>query len=395
MAFKLILIFILLFLVACSQEITNFEECEAAGNLVKESYPRQCRANGQIFVEEINETDEQFNQPKSPKIPSPQPPPPSSTPVPVPTPQTGCNNIEVAAIKLIYTDYSPGNLIGKINSVLQDYPSVDLIVTPEYTLYGWGPNQAQNYKRDPVIINCDRGQCTLTSIGTAKSDAIVDTVDVLKSTARQNQVNIVLGTVASRRTILERDITLNTQLIIDRQGNVIAEHLAAKKYDFFADPYISCQNHPPICQEIYDQSLNTVQAFTLSNRDNINFKIALVICGEMIDTGYADKLANEGVDIVVNSNFDQDCSWDNETKAIFAGHPVPQGSTGCWPEIIQQVINIYDNKRLIKDNSYLLVSDGLTGAAGIIPFRRTPQEDLELGSDYVYGVIKVGDSCSG
>jgi hypothetical protein len=33
--------------------ITNFEECVAAGNPVMESYPRQCRANGQNFVENI------------------------------------------------------------------------------------------------------------------------------------------------------------------------------------------------------------------------------------------------------------------------------------------------------------------------------------------------------
>jgi len=33
--------------------ITSFEECVAAGNPVMESYPRQCRANGQLFVEEI------------------------------------------------------------------------------------------------------------------------------------------------------------------------------------------------------------------------------------------------------------------------------------------------------------------------------------------------------
>jgi uncharacterized protein YceK len=34
-------------------QITNFEECVAAGNPVMESYPRQCRADGQTFVEEV------------------------------------------------------------------------------------------------------------------------------------------------------------------------------------------------------------------------------------------------------------------------------------------------------------------------------------------------------
>lgn len=33
--------------------VNNFEECVAAGNLVMESYPRQCNHNGQHFVEEL------------------------------------------------------------------------------------------------------------------------------------------------------------------------------------------------------------------------------------------------------------------------------------------------------------------------------------------------------
>jgi len=41
--------------------IINFEECAAAGNPVMESYPRQCRANGQTFTEyignELEKTD--------------------------------------------------------------------------------------------------------------------------------------------------------------------------------------------------------------------------------------------------------------------------------------------------------------------------------------------------
>lgn len=34
-------------------KITSFEECAAAGNPVMESYPRQCRAGGTTFVEQV------------------------------------------------------------------------------------------------------------------------------------------------------------------------------------------------------------------------------------------------------------------------------------------------------------------------------------------------------
>lgn len=36
-----------------NSEVTSFEECVAAGNLVMESYPRQCRHEGVSFVEEV------------------------------------------------------------------------------------------------------------------------------------------------------------------------------------------------------------------------------------------------------------------------------------------------------------------------------------------------------
>jgi len=35
--------------------ITNFEECVAAGNLVMESYPRQCKAGVETFTEDIGD----------------------------------------------------------------------------------------------------------------------------------------------------------------------------------------------------------------------------------------------------------------------------------------------------------------------------------------------------
>lgn len=48
-----------LFLFGCAEKtgttITNFEECVAAGNPVMESYPRQCSADGQTFVEQLDE----------------------------------------------------------------------------------------------------------------------------------------------------------------------------------------------------------------------------------------------------------------------------------------------------------------------------------------------------
>jgi len=56
------------FAVGCTQadeqqeQINSFEDCVNAGNPVMESYPRQCSANGQTFVEEIQNEIPEMSQ---------------------------------------------------------------------------------------------------------------------------------------------------------------------------------------------------------------------------------------------------------------------------------------------------------------------------------------------
>jgi hypothetical protein len=52
------------------KEITDFDECVIAGNPVMESYPRQCRADGKIFVENIGN---EFEKSDFIKINNPRP----------------------------------------------------------------------------------------------------------------------------------------------------------------------------------------------------------------------------------------------------------------------------------------------------------------------------------
>jgi hypothetical protein len=42
-------------------EITNFEGCIKAGNPIMATYPRQCRVNNQIFVEQLMEANDSIN----------------------------------------------------------------------------------------------------------------------------------------------------------------------------------------------------------------------------------------------------------------------------------------------------------------------------------------------
>ncbi|MFH2028349.1 MAG: hypothetical protein ABIJ08_04385 [Nanoarchaeota archaeon] len=49
------ILLIVMFTVGCQKEVTNFEDCAAAGNPVMESYPRQCRSGDITYTEIIDE----------------------------------------------------------------------------------------------------------------------------------------------------------------------------------------------------------------------------------------------------------------------------------------------------------------------------------------------------
>jgi len=52
----ILLVLVGIFIFQPKPEITNFEECAAAGNPVGESYPRQCwTSDGKHFIEEIDD----------------------------------------------------------------------------------------------------------------------------------------------------------------------------------------------------------------------------------------------------------------------------------------------------------------------------------------------------
>ena len=106
-------------------------------------------------------------------------------------------HMSVAAIKLHYSDFTLSNLQEKIDVLLTEHPDVDLIVTPEYLFVGWG-SLSTDYNNDPIIIQCnhDGTSCTVESTGTELSDEIILAVETMQEVARDNSVNIVLGTVA-------------------------------------------------------------------------------------------------------------------------------------------------------------------------------------------------------
>lgn len=150
---KLILpIFLLLILSGCTQQtvITSFEECANAGNPIMESYPAQCAANGQTFIQEI-----------------------SVDSIPTPTEQV----IESESTPEITT-----SLKGDIVTLTEPQPNT-LITSPQ-KVTGQVPGIWFFEASFPVILEDETGQAISQGVAIAQSDWMTE--DLVTFTAELN-----------------------------------------------------------------------------------------------------------------------------------------------------------------------------------------------------------------
>jgi len=288
--------------------------------------------------------------------------------------------LSVAAIKIKQSQYSLYNLENKINNLLQKHSEVDLIVTPEYLFY-------TGYENDPVIVSCAGSVCGLTSTGTAKSNFLKSAIGKIQNIAFNKKVNIVLGTVAEREKIQNINVSFNTQLIIDKNGKIIGKK--RKTIEWFTSPYYNCTANPnsSVCISIKNSALQTSKMFSLISRNGTNFKIVPLICGERSKADFLNLLINSKADIITNSEREGDCNYEQITQAIQNGARLPS----CWTWMIQDIfIKKWVNERnIIKQNGYLVSSEGGSGIGGIINFSQEKLNQLEVTNDYIYGKINI------
>jgi predicted amidohydrolase len=298
------------------------------------------------------------------------------------------NKISVASIKLRSEEYSWDSLERKINALFTDHSSVDLIVTPEYIFY-------KDYKKDPVIVDCKNESCIVTSIGTPKSDELKNVIGNLQNIAQENKTNIVFGTLAERATINGFDVSFNTLLIIDSKGDIKGKIRKASRYDFYAKHIVNCGTDYSFCEDVITAALETIQSFTLTAATGTSFKIAPIICGDKDKEEILNKLVNSNADLIVIPEVDRDCSapevnYEFLMQAFQSGDDIPPVDPyECW-SLLQNLMPIWiEDKKIVKSNGYLLVSEGHLGMGAILSFERQPIESLEINDDYVFGIITI------
>ncbi|MDH3382082.1 MAG: hypothetical protein OEL54_05215, partial [Flavobacteriaceae bacterium] len=298
------------------------------------------------------------------------------------------NLVSIAAIKLYYEDYSLANLQAKINSLVTDHPDIDLVVTPEYLFYGAG-FAGLDYRDDPVMVRCENNSCSVESIGTSKSDELKNAVNTVQNIARQNKVNIVLGTVAEMEEISGIQFTFDTQLIIDNQGNIIGKHRMYPLIYPIGESTDYCKDDPDICQQARDSILDTDTTFSLKNKQGLTFEIIPIVCGEKNSDEVISRLSNSNADIAVISEFDVDCNYEDITERIFIGEDIFADAQPFVCEgILKSVFDKWKINNLLREGN-ILVAEGVVPSAGLFNYDLKQIQDLEITNDYTYGRIRL------
>ncbi|MBI2630044.1 hypothetical protein HYW76_03005 [Candidatus Pacearchaeota archaeon] len=295
--------------------------------------------------------------------------------------------LSVAAIKISLKEFSLARIEEKITNLMSNHPNTDLIITPEYLLFGAG-FYGVDYRNDPVIVNCHNNLCNINSIGTQKSNEIIEILDRLKNIARENNINMVFGTIAERVVVDQNNFVVDTQLIIDKNGNIIGKHA---KYDVVYSSEVSCDDNPSLCQNVRDLNLETARTFILKDKENSDFEILPLICGEKITQEYIDRLVNKNAYLVVGSDFDVDFNYEAITQNIQNGNnpfenPIPNSGDALLKDIF---LNRWINNKVIKQDSYLLAADSGIPTAGIVSWNMNKIKDLDITNDYTYGKITI------
>lgn len=316
--------------------------------------------------------------------------------------QFGKSVVKVAPIK---AESSGGvewqELRGLIENVLEK-EDPDLVVTPEFSLQ-------YQYKKNPVKVICNKGFCTVESIGTEKSDELAQAIQEIAALAEKHRANIVLGTVAELEPKenyeeFSLDIIYNSQLIIDNSGRIIGKkrktytgtawgsyELVGGTYKWASGCNFSNVKESECAKKAYDLALETVKVFSLTNKKNQEFTIFPIICGEKDNAEMLELVKDAEVDIVVNSEREGDIPYKYITENIQKGE-IDKVEEWWW--LIERFFDPYIQLKIVKESSYLVTSEGGSGEAGIISLQKEPLKSLFIEDDYIVGEVVLGETLS-
>jgi len=323
------------------------------------------------------------------------------------TPAFSSTTVKVAPLKVQSSQGVEWQELRDLIEEVLEAEGPDLVVTPEFSLQ-------YQYKTNPVKVVCSEGFCTVESTGTEKSGELANAIHEITALAEKYRANIVLGTVAElepkeNHEELSLDIIYNSQLIIDNRGRIIGKKrktdtgTAWSSYELVDGEYvwaegcsfINVKGHPEwefestdCAKKAYELALETVKAFTLTNKSGQEFTIFPIICGERDNEDMLEKARGANADMIVNSEWEGDRFYESITETVQAGE-----ESKWWFMIEDPFVSQYvEEKNIAKENSYLVSAEGGSPQAGIISLMKKPIKSLSIEEKYLAGEIVLGET---
>jgi hypothetical protein len=262
--------------------------------------------------------------------------------------------LKVVSFKEIKDDF---DVAGSIEGLLAKEPELDLIVIPEYSLYStweWPPWV--------VKLSCGGSGCETISEG---SDAyVLDQIARVRAAARNNQVNIVLGTIVTEEKIGSDTIYYNTLLVIDRFGKMTRKYkVSGLDWAVSASRAEELDSSFPEYGKAREKAIASSGPIQISDRQNNNYELFVSVCDDVVDDGTFARYANANADIFV---------W-----VALNSDPYP-------PEVL---LNLPRKYGIVKEDALLIFSNYFGSGSLRLGEGSPPTE--EPGEEYYYSKTKM------
>ncbi len=342
-------------------------------------------------------------------------------------------------VGIIQTDYAPVSdmvtaIINQSNEIIQAHPDVDILLTPEYSLFDITATESRYIRLtkqgDVYILNQSDGD-----------SQIINHLNMILNFAATNNVGFVLGTAPLKLDInqtlypnLNPTAVFNTTLFINKNGEIFDYDLKVRGSDWI----ITDQNYPafsflpatdlpsytdgyPIFEDsgVYLVANNThpgsVDAVNFTNKttkvrsffkEGIEFRYAALTCAERHSFEMLDQYQDELVDVVFYNEW-EGYYWFSDLMEAFQSGEDPTnfviGNTNislevpyAWNAFKKDLHKEFRNRNMIDEHTYLVATDSKNGAAGAFcyNFEAIDANTIDYSQDWVYVEIPEPTSLS-
>ena len=337
------------------------------------------------------------------------------------------NSLNVGVIEMQYAhiDDMAQTIIDQANELINDHPDVDVIVTPEYSLFS-----STGY--DQVYISLDKSGDIYELNPTEGDQKTINHLKALLELAKDNGVQLILGTVPLKLGIdqsiysnLNGTGVFNATLIINEKGEITDYDLKvrgsdwlvgksypefdfipageinsySKGYPIFEDGgvYLVADTTHLAVKDAVKFTNQTTKVRAIKSKSGAEFKYATLICAERHSFEMLDMFKGEKVDIVFYQEWEGYYYFDELMETIQNGvdtadfiignNSIPIDVPYAFKSFKRDLYKEFKKRDMIDEETYLIASDSKKGRAGVLKYDFKKVAAIDYSKEYVYAKI--------